>query len=100
MHHGALGRAVGLSEADIEAARTGAAADPVDRLVLTAVDELHQGSQISSQTWRALGEWLDERARMDLIFTAGGYGVLATALNTFGVEPEPWAGRPEFYHAD
>ncbi|BBY18852.1 carboxymuconolactone decarboxylase family protein [Mycolicibacterium litorale] len=100
VHHGALGRAVGLSEADIEAARTGAAADPVDRLVLTAVDELHQGSQISSQTWRALGEWLDERARMDLIFTAGGYGVLATALNTFGVEPEPWAGRPEFYHAD
>lgn len=100
VHHGVLGRAAGLSDADVEAARTGAAEDPVDRMVLTAVDELQYGSQISSDTWRALGEWFDERARMDLIFTAGGYGVLAAALNTFGVEPEPWAGRPEFYDID
>jgi 4-carboxymuconolactone decarboxylase len=100
VHHGAMGKAAGLSEADVEATRTGEAADAFDRLVLSAVDELHQGSQISAPTWKALGERLDERARMDLIFTAGGYGVLATALNTFGVEPEPWAGRPEMYQVD
>ncbi|MFS0898018.1 carboxymuconolactone decarboxylase family protein [Mycolicibacterium litorale] len=100
VHHGVLGRAAGLSDADVEAARTGAADDPFDRLVLTAVDELLHGSQISPATWDALGERLDERARMDLIFTAGGYGVLATALNTFGVEPEPWAGLREFYETD
>jgi 4-carboxymuconolactone decarboxylase len=99
VHHRAIGRAAGLSDADVEAARTGAAADAFDRLVLTAVDEMHHGSQISAPTWEALGTRLDERARMDLIFTAGGYGVLATALNTFGVEAEPWAGRPECYEA-
>jgi AhpD family alkylhydroperoxidase len=97
VHHGAIGKAAGLSDADVEAARTGEAADAFDRLVLDAVDELHEGSQISAPTWNALGERLDERARMDLIFTAGGHGVVATALNTFGVEPEPWAGRPEIY---
>ncbi|WP_197376327.1 carboxymuconolactone decarboxylase family protein [Mycolicibacterium baixiangningiae] len=97
VHHRAIGKMSGLSDADVEAARTGAAAGAFDRLVLTAVDEMHHGSQISLQTWEALGERLDERARMDLIFIAGGYGVLATALNTFGVEPEPWAGQPEFY---
>jgi AhpD family alkylhydroperoxidase len=97
VHHCAIGRAAGLSDADVEATRTGAAADAFDRLVLTAVDEMHQGSQISAPTWEALGCRLDERARMDLIFTAGGFGVLATALNTFGVEPEGWAGRPEYY---
>lgn len=100
VHHSAIGRAAGLTDDDVEAARTGAPADAFDRLVLTAVDELHHGSQISAPTWEALGDRLDERARMDLIFTAGGYGVMATALNTFGVEPEPWAGRPEFYEAD
>ncbi|KUI28697.1 carboxymuconolactone decarboxylase [Mycobacterium sp. IS-1742] len=97
VHHRAIGRAAGLSDADVEAARTGSAADAFDRLVLSAVDEMHHGSQISAPTWEALGLRLDERARMDLIFTAGAYGVMATALNTFGVEPESWAGRPEFY---
>lgn len=86
-HHRPIGTAAGLSDADVEAARTGVAADPFDRVVLAAVDEMHQGSQISPVTWAALGERLDERARIDLIFTAGGYGVLATALNT--LEPGP-----------
>ena len=31
---------------------------------------------------------LDERQRMDLIFTIGGYIALAMALNAFGVEPD------------
>lgn len=100
VHHLAIGKAAGLSDADIDAVRTGAAADAFDRLVLTAVDEMHHGSQISPQTWDALGERLDERARMDLLFIAGGYGVLATALNTFGVQPEPWAGQPDFDEGD
>ena len=34
----------------------------------------------------ALSEHLDERQRMDLVFTIGCYGALAMAINTFGVE--------------
>ena len=33
-------------------------------------------------------EHLDERQRMDLVFTIGCYGALAMAINTFGVEPD------------
>lgn len=96
-HHVALGAQVGLTDDDIVAARTGCAADAFDQAVLAAVDEMHGQARIAPQTWAALGERLDDRQRMDLIFTAGGYGVLATALNTFGVEPEEWAGKAESY---
>lgn len=87
-HHVEIGKQSGLSDADIEAVQRGEAADAVDGWVLSAVDELHESSAIAAPTWTALGEWLDERQRMDLLFTVGGYGVLATALNTFGVELE------------
>lgn len=39
-HHVALGKRAGLSDADIAAARSGAAPDEFDRAVLVAVDEL------------------------------------------------------------
>ena len=90
-----VGRCDGFEVVGI--ARTGRAADAFDRAVLAAVDELHDGSRITAPTWAALGAHLDEQQRMDLLFTAGGYGVLATALNTFGVEPEDWAGDPANY---
>ena len=56
--------------------------------MLAAVDELDEKTNISDQTWAALGERLDEHQRMDLVFTIGGYIALAMALNTFGVEVE------------
>ncbi len=62
--------------------------DAFDSAVLRAVDELDEKSNISDQTWAALGERLDEQQRMDLVFTIGNYIALAMALNTFGVEVE------------
>ena len=50
---------------------------------------------ISDETWAALGEQFDERQRMDLVFTVGCYGMLAMALNTFGVEPDSDENRGE-----
>ena len=87
-HHVELGKQAGLSESEIAAVRDGPAGNEFERTVLTAVDELHAKSRISPDTWTALGEQLDDRQRMDLLFTVGGYGVLAMALNTFGVEVE------------
>jgi AhpD family alkylhydroperoxidase len=87
-HHVAMGKRVGLSDADIAAAQTGDTADEYKRAVLAAVDELDQKTVLSDQTWAALAERLDEKQRMDLIFTVGGYTALAMALNTFGVEVE------------
>ena len=87
-HHVTMAADVGLSEAEIEAAGQGKAAGELDGAVLTAVDELDRDSVISDPTWATLARHLDERQRMDLIFTIGAYCLLAMAFNSFGVEPE------------
>jgi len=87
-HHVKIAARAGLSEAEIEAAGQGKAAGELDSAVLSAVDELGDTCNLSDRTWARLGEHLDERQLMDLVFTIGAYSLLAMALNTFGVEPE------------
>ncbi|BBX15622.1 carboxymuconolactone decarboxylase [Mycolicibacterium duvalii] len=87
-HHVPLARRAGLTDEDLAAIRRGAAADPLDAAVLAAVDELHRDSVIGDATWNALTGALDEQQLMDLVFTAGGYGTLAMAIETFGIEDE------------
>ena len=87
-HHARMAAKAGLSESEIAAAGDGKAAGELDAAVLAAVDELDDDSKISDRTWATLGAHLDERQRMDLIFTVGAYGTLAMAFNTFGVELE------------
>jgi hypothetical protein len=83
-----IAKKAGLSEAEIAAAQTGETNDEFDRAVFKAVDELDEKSNLSDQTWTTLCERLDERQRMDLVFTIGGYIALAMAINTFGVQLE------------
>jgi len=88
VHHVELAKRAGLTDDEITAVRSGEPVDEFDRAVLDAVDELEEKSQLSDATWAALSQSLDERQRMDLVFTVGCYGLLAMAFNTFGVEPE------------
>jgi 4-carboxymuconolactone decarboxylase len=87
-HHVDMGREVGLTDEDIAGIQRGEATGELDGAVLNAVDELGDKSTVSDATWAALSEHLDERQRMDLVFTIGCYGALAMAINTFGVEPD------------
>lgn len=87
-HHVTWAARLGLSAAEIEAAAEGKATDELEAAVLAAVDELDVDSRVSDPTWATLGEHLDERQRMDLVFTIGAYCMMAMAFNTFGVEPE------------
>lgn len=87
-HHVEMAKAEGLTDADVEAIRNGEAGDDLDRLVLRATDELEEKSNLTDETWAALGEHLSERQRMDFVFTVGAYGMLAMAFNTFGVQLE------------
>jgi alkylhydroperoxidase family enzyme len=87
-HHVEMGAEAGLTPDVIDGVTRGQASDPLDQAVLTAVDELEVDSNVSDATWAALSEHLDERQRMDLVFTIGSYGLLAMAFNTFGVVPE------------
>jgi len=92
-HHVELAKAEGISDDEIAAVRLfgdGSAGDfdAFERAVLTGVDELDEKSQLSDETWAALGDRLDDRQRMDYVFTVGCYSMLAMAFNTFGVEVE------------
>jgi 4-carboxymuconolactone decarboxylase len=87
-HHTVMGKEAGLSDNDIIAVQTGLAANEFDQAVINAADELEDRHRLSDATWASLSERLDERQRMDLIFTIGGYGLMAMAYNTFGVKPE------------
>ena len=88
IHHVKLGKKAGLSDADITAVQAGDPSDEFDCALVNAVDELDEKSNLSDQTWAALSERFDERQRMDLIFTVGGYTALAMGINTLGVEVE------------
>lgn len=87
-HHVDMGKAEGLTDADIAGITEGKAADGLDQLVLDAVEQLEVDSCVSDATWNALGEHLDVHQRMDLVFTVGSYAMLAMALNTFEVPLE------------
>ncbi|OMC42070.1 carboxymuconolactone decarboxylase [Mycobacterium sp. GA-1841] len=87
-HHTFIGKAEGLTDEQIHGSATGQGTTTLDQLVFDAVDELDGQSKISDDTWAALSEHLDERQRMDLVFTIGGYGLMAMAYNTFGIAPE------------
>ncbi|OBK24466.1 carboxymuconolactone decarboxylase [Mycobacterium asiaticum] len=90
-HHVDLAKREGVTDAEIEASRAPIVAgdfDEFERAVLAGVDELDEQSELSDETWAALGERFDDRQRMDYVFTVGSYMMLAMALNTFGVEVE------------
>jgi alkylhydroperoxidase family enzyme len=87
-HHVSMAKDEGITDEQIDAVKRGEAADDFDRTVLTAVDELDEKSELSDQTWTALGQRLNDQQRMDFVFTVGCYALLAMAFNTFGIQLE------------
>ena len=93
LHHVELGMRAGLSEDDVAGVQSAGATDETHRAVIDGVDELLATFRLSDKTWADLSDRLDERQRMDLVFTVGCYTALAMAFNTFGVEVEEDFGR-------
>lgn len=87
-HHERMAKEEGITDDQIAALKRGEAADAFDQVVITGVDELDEKSELSDQTWAALGERLDDQQRMDFVFTVGCYALLAMAFNSFGIQPE------------
>jgi 4-carboxymuconolactone decarboxylase len=50
---------------------------PLEAAILRAVDEMVTDGGITAPTWESLAAELDSRQLLDLIFTAGGYDILA-----------------------
>jgi 4-carboxymuconolactone decarboxylase len=58
-------------------------------LLLRAADELHAGARISDFTWDGLARHLDEQQLIELPMLIGQYHLVAFALNSLGIQPEP-----------
>ena len=90
--HVPIGERAGLSESDIEAIKAGPDHPrwgQLEALAIKATDELHADQFISTATWEALGDHLDDKQRIDLIMTAGQYTQVSMFLNTLGVPLDP-----------
>jgi 4-carboxymuconolactone decarboxylase len=87
-HHLPIALRAGLTENEVDAIRHGELADHADQAVLRAVDDLVDHGTVSNAVWAELGHHFTDHQRMDLVFTTGGYYLLAIAVNTFGIEDE------------
>ncbi len=79
----------GITPEEVARVREGADAEgwvPLERALLSAVDELVSDARIAEETWAALAAELDTRQLMDVVFTVGTYDVFAMALRTFDVQ--------------
>ena len=90
--HVVLGGNAGLGDDEIARIATGPDAagwTPEEAALLRAADELRGTGSVGERTWRALAVTFDEQQLMDIVFTVGTYAMLAMALRSFGVRPEP-----------
>ena len=91
-----MGADAGLTERQIDAMAEGPAAavwTPLERALLTAVDEIIDDHAVGDATWDALAAAFDPAELFELLFLIGGYLCLAGVLNSIGVRgelPPPW----------
>jgi 4-carboxymuconolactone decarboxylase len=86
--HSRMGTEAGLSDAQLHAVREGPAAaiwTPVERALLTAVDEMMDEFAVSDATWDGLHAAFDGAQLFEVLFVVGGYLCLAAVLNSLGL---------------
>jgi alkylhydroperoxidase family enzyme len=87
--HVVIARRSDITDEEIERVKVGpddAAWSEHDRALLRAVDELHDDSRISDETWSTLSTSYSTQQMLDLIFAVGQYHLVSFALNSAGVE--------------
>jgi alkylhydroperoxidase family enzyme len=90
-HHLVVGKQVGLTEKEINMITEGLNVegwDNNDATLIQTVDELFANTFISNLTWKSLSERYTPFQLMDIVFTVGGYNMLAMFLNSFGAQTE------------
>jgi alkylhydroperoxidase family enzyme len=88
--HAEIGRAAGLTDAEIAAIKAGMAAgwSDADAALIRACDELHADQFVTDRTWADLRRHFDRKQCMDVVFTVGQYTQVSMMLNSFGVQLE------------
>jgi 4-carboxymuconolactone decarboxylase len=98
--HEIIGRAVGLTDADVELARHGASTDELDSLLLAATDEITTGVRLTDATLAELLRVLGTRQTVELILTVAHYNAVSRVLESARVPlEEGWTLDPRGYVA-
>lgn len=86
--HVVIGKRCGITDDEMDKVKAGPDADwsDLDRLLLTAADELHRDSTLSDATWAALTAHYSTEQVLDLIAAVGNYHLVAMFLNSTGVQ--------------
>jgi 4-carboxymuconolactone decarboxylase len=88
-HHVTIACKTGMTEAEIEAARTGGAGlGQFDQCLMKAAEELVRQQCVSDQTWACLAERYSREQLMETVFLVGCYTIMATITRSFGMEVE------------
>ena len=89
--HVDIALAAGVSDAEIACLAQGpaAVADPLERAVLSACDELHREQCVREATWQTLSAHYSEPLLIELLMLVGHYRMIAGFLNSAGLVLEP-----------
>jgi AhpD family alkylhydroperoxidase len=90
-HHVALGRRAGVTSADVAKVVEGPRAggwSARERVLLTAVDQLHRDRDLDDEAWTAVRRELTEPQAIELVLLVGHYEMLATAIGTLRIQPD------------
>jgi 4-carboxymuconolactone decarboxylase len=101
--HSRMGADAGLTAAQIDATTEGPAAavwTPVERTLLTAVDEFIDDHAVGDATWAALAAEFEPAELFELLFLVGGYVCLAGVLNSIGLDGELPPDPQDWQHGD
>jgi 4-carboxymuconolactone decarboxylase len=89
VQHSRMGVDAGLSEEQVEAVREGPASavwSPLERTLVTAVDEMIDDHAVGDATWAELAAHFEPAEIFELLFLVGGYLCLAAVLNSIGLQ--------------
>jgi alkylhydroperoxidase family enzyme len=97
VHVAAYGSLVGLSQEQLEETTGGAVKDErwseQERLLIRAVDELHETFTLSDELWPQLATTWSTSQILEVIIAVGWYHLICFVANAARVEAEPWAAR-------
>ena len=84
-HHREIARSAGMTDAEIDAARSGVGLSGFDVTLASAAEELVRHKCVDDKTWRELGERYSQAQLMEVVALVGTYVLVAMSTRTFGI---------------